>query len=155
MKRLYYLLMALPMALFVACDNDDQLPEVSMTVDMSGGLKSDGIIYMVQGDTLSVDSIGVESLTGKPATLGATTYYWDTFRVGTLVVAPYSIQFDTGDMPLGNHLLEIETGIYQVDKTPAYAVMGYKVNIVKDPTDIPSDAVPLPSKPDNVNVKAQ
>lgn len=155
MKRLYYLLLALPLAMFAACDDDDQLPEVSMTVEMSGGVKSDGVIYMLQGDTLSIDNIAVKSLTDKPATLGATTYYWDTFRVGTLVVAPYRFQFDTGDMPLGNHLLEIETSVYQVDKTPAFAVMGYKVAIVGDEADIPAGAEPLPPTPDNVTVKSQ
>lgn len=158
MKKLYYLLLALPLAFFASCDNDDDLPEVDITVEMSGGMVSDGVIYMVQGDTLTVDGITVKSLTDKPATTGATTYFWDYRPTATVIAAPYTMEFDTALTPVGNHLLQIQTGVYQVDKSAAFVTMSYKVTVVKSAEDIPSGATPMPEgpqTPENPTIKAQ
>lgn len=159
MKKLYYLLLALPLAFFASCDNDDDLPEVDMSVEMSGGMISDGVIYMVQGDTLSVESVSVKSLTDKPATAGATTYFWDYRPAATVIAAPYTMEFDTALTPVGNHLLQIQTGVYQVDKTAAFVVLSYKVKVVESAEEIPEGATPMPegpqTPPESPSIKAQ
>lgn len=150
MKKLYYLILAmLPLVFFTACDNDDDnLPDVDINVYMSGALQYDGSLYVIQGDTLSVDSITVTPLEGtKAATLGNPTIFWDTFRVGTVVSNNYSFQFNTADMPVGNHYLGIRMGVYQVDKTLAFAVLGYKVVLVESADQIPAGATPVSTAP--------
>ena len=62
MKKLFYLMMlALPM-IFVACDDDDNLPRVDITVDFDNVANVDGELYIVKGDSLIVNSINVTNL---------------------------------------------------------------------------------------------
>lgn len=62
MKKLFYLMMlALPM-IFVACDDDDNLPRVDITVDFDNVANVDGVLYIVKGDSLIVNSINVTNL---------------------------------------------------------------------------------------------
>ncbi|WP_302986877.1 hypothetical protein [uncultured Muribaculum sp.] len=50
MKKLFYLLFALPL-LLISCDDDNKLPDIQMNVEISGATKSDGVLYIVQGET--------------------------------------------------------------------------------------------------------
>lgn len=143
MKRLYYLLLALPLALFASCDDDNDLPEVTFDVTMSGGVESNGEIYVVQGETLTVDEVKVTSDTNKAATLGATTYYWSGLPVGTTIVVPFSWEFNTADLEPGKYALQIQTNVYQTDKSPAVAMLSYVVNVVASAEDLPADGVAL------------
>ncbi len=142
MKKLLYLIaMALPLA-FVAtsCDDDEDLPNVEMNVAFSGAKFIDGSLFVVQGDTLTIDSVTVTNLEkGKAAMLTSATYYWDAVRLGTAIVQPYKFQIVTNDStPVGQHLLQIETPILADDKSAAIGVLNYPVLVVADTTDIPS-----------------
>ena len=63
MKKLVYLLLALPlMVIAAACSDDDSnLPDVSIHVDYKNAKVVDRQVYVVKGDTLVVDSIYVKS----------------------------------------------------------------------------------------------
>ena len=50
-KILYALLLALPFALS-SCSNDDELPEVNISVDYSGATEVDGVYYVIEGEEL-------------------------------------------------------------------------------------------------------
>ena len=143
MKRLYYLLLALPLAFFASCDDDNELPEVTFDVTMSGGVESNGQIYIVQGETLAVDEVKVTSDTDKTATLGATTYYWNGLPVGTTIVVPFAWEFDTTDLAPGAYGLQIQTNVYQTDKAPGVALLSYIVNVVESEDQLPSDGAAL------------
>ena len=58
MKKVFYLLLFLPLFMVSCDDNDDDFPKVKMSVEISGAKVVDRTIYVVQGDTLSIDSIG-------------------------------------------------------------------------------------------------
>ena len=79
MKKLYYvLLMALPVLYFASCDDDNNLPDVDVSIQVDGGVSVDGKIYVVQGDTLKVESINViNNEEGKEAIITSATYSWD------------------------------------------------------------------------------
>ena len=62
MKKFIYLaiaLIALPFAL-TSCSDDDDLPNVDYTIEIAGGVmdQTDNQIYVVQGDTLTIESLG-------------------------------------------------------------------------------------------------
>ena len=60
MKKLYYtLLLALPMLYLASCDDDNNLPDVDVSIQIDGGVGVDGAIYVVQGDTLKIEGINV------------------------------------------------------------------------------------------------
>jgi hypothetical protein len=139
MKKLYYvLLMALPVLYFASCDDDNNLPDVDVSIQVDGGVSVDGKIYVVQGDTLKVESINViNNEEGKEAIITSATYSWDYRYAGVSITPPFGAQFVTDDMPLGQHLMQIECPLYAVDKSPAMMYMAYKVDIVETADDIP------------------
>lgn len=151
MKKLYYfLLLALPVMLFASCDDENSLPSVDVSINIEGGVSVNDQIYVVQGDTLSVESINViNNEQGKNAIITSATYSWDYAFVGVSVTPPYGAEFVTENMPVGQHLLQIESPLYAVDKSPAMMYMAFKVNVVESVDDIPSgDAVTqLTTKP--------
>lgn len=141
MKNFLYLLMALPVLFGLSScsdDDDNSLPEVNLSVSYSGATNVDGVLYVVEGDTFTIDGITVTPVEGtKAATLGATTYYWDYAPVATTIIEPFGMQLNTTGIPEGNHLLQIRSSVYQVDKSVATAYMAYKVTIVGAADDIP------------------
>ena len=69
MKKLFTLLMALPLALLslttTSCSDDDkELPDVDFTLQVENAQIVDNTIYVVQGDTLKVTAIDVTAVSG-------------------------------------------------------------------------------------------
>ncbi len=142
MKKFYFLLLALPfLTLFSACDDDDKsIPEVSLSIEYSGGTLNDGTLYVVKGEPLKIDALIVKPApgTGKAA-LGHTTYIWDGIPFYTTGVAPFSVEIDTSDMAEGDHTLTINSQIFQEGKSLGWGIFQYKVVIVAAPEDQPGD----------------
>lgn len=139
MKKIFYFLLAvLPLCFMASCDDDNNLPDVDVSITIDGGVRVDGMIYVVQGDTLSVESINVINREqGKNAVITSATYSWDYLYAGISPVAPFGASFATDNMQLGKHLLQIECPLFAVDKSPANLYMAYKVDIVASADDIP------------------
>ncbi len=147
MKRtfLYLLLLILPAMAFVSCSDDDDLPKVEFSVDF-GNQVSDGTVYVVAGDTLTVKNLESDKAVG----LTPVTYYINGFPEAVAPIAPFAVKFPVSEAAApGRYLLTLETNILVVDKSPAYAVIQYYVQVVESADDIPSEAVPtaLVAKP--------
>ncbi len=146
MKKFIYLaiaLIALPFAL-TSCSDDDDLPNVDYTIAISGGVmdQTDNVIYVVQGDTLNIESLGVKNLdSNKVAAITGADYYWDYTWLGASTLPPYGFSIAVTDAtPVGKHLLQIKTGVVAVDKEPAIGIVAYEVNVVADAGDLPNTA---------------
>lgn len=142
MKTLYYFLFVLPLFL-VSCNDDDNLPNVDFEVSISNGLNIEGILYVLKGDTLSVDSIEIVSLDNKGAVIGSVTYYWDYYMLISNPFPPYNVNILTDRLNLGNHLLQFECPVYVVDYPLFTAYFSYPIKLVESIDDIPN----LPSMP--------
>lgn len=141
MKKFLYLLLLLPFCLgATSCSDDNDFPSVDLTVKMTGAANVDNVIYVVQGDPFGIESISVQSLTGKQAMLTAVNYYWDGVPSQVAPVAPYTITWDTSTIPVGSHLLQMQTSLLQVDKSIATALITYKVQVVESAADLPAGA---------------
>lgn len=145
MKKLLYLLLLLPLGLFSSCDDDNDMPDVTMNVSMSNVVQYDGITYVVAGDTIKVNSVTVKPVTGGNAAIaGGVTYIWDVYTnemsVGYSPVAPYGIDVPTATVGVGNHLLDLRMAIVQVDKSVANAFISYPIKVVASADDIPDPA---------------
>ena len=143
MKKVFYLLLLFPLFM-VSCDDDhdDDFPQVRMSVDISGAKVIDNTIYVVQGDTLSVDSIGVVAVDkNRQVIIAATSYYWDRIYVGTTSIPPFDFSVDTGLLMTGRHLLQMRYSLLAVDYPPVVAYISYPVKIVAEESDIPSGKV--------------
>lgn len=141
MKKILMLLMAvLPLAL-ASCSDKNDLPDVDFEVQISGGVYSDGSLYVVQGQTLTIDAINVTNReAGKAAAITSAAYYWDGYYLGTNLMPPYGFEIETtAETPLGRHLLEITAPLIAVDKEVATSVLVYDVYVVADATDLPTE----------------
>lgn len=139
MKKLYYfLLVALPMLLFASCDDDNNLPDVDVSVKIEGAVNVDGVLYAVKGDTIDIASITVINREeGKSAIITSASYSWDYRFAGVSVTPPYGAEFGTAGLAIGPHLLQIECPLFAVDKSAAVLFFGYKVIIVENADEIP------------------
>lgn len=143
MKRfLLYLAFALPMLLLTSCDDDgSDLPDVDYVIDITGGEFYDGQIYVVAGHDLIVNSITViNNEQGKKAMISYADYYWDYIRVAQSVVAPFGVElYINADTPLGRHNLEIYAPVFATDKSPAFSLLSYTVNVVASEDELPTE----------------
>lgn len=146
MKKLFYLLLlALPVIGMNSCDDDDDVPNVSLSATIDGATRVDNTLYVVSGDTLDIESINLIDNTKKGAVIGSASYFWDYYRLGGTIVAPYGMDIDTEGVPVGNHLLQIRVSIYAVDYSPCVGYMEYPVKIVASENDIPTEGDIEPS----------
>ena len=140
-KIFYYLLLMLPLGMLAtSCDDDDnKIPNVSIQATISGGVFDDDEIYIVKGETLVVDGLKLVNNTNKEGTLGAVTYYWDHYLIGTNITQPFSLSINTSEQPLGRHLLQAQMPIYVVDYPICWGYIQYYVNIVETADELPGD----------------
>lgn len=139
MKRILYILLALPLLMLSSCSNDDELPQVEFDVSFSGATNVDGTFYVVKGDMFTMDGITVTPVSGsKQATIGAVSYIWDYIAYGTVIEPPFTMSLQTSNLPAGRHVLQMEASVLQVDKAIAMAYFSYPVVIVDSADEIPS-----------------
>ncbi len=152
MKKLLYLLFALPL-IFVSCSDDDDLPQFKLQIDMAGQseITDKGVVVVEQGIPLVVKSISVVNSSDKKIVLGGATYYWDYVFQGSTLVSPFAMEFDTANLPVGNHLLQIYIPVFAVDYSPAEAVVSYTIKVV-EPT---GEGTSMPSTPESTTVTPQ
>ncbi len=92
MKKLIYLLCALPLIFGTACSDDDKkVPDATITASFSGVyvVPGDDVIYVIEGNPVVVESVKVESNDKEEVAIGPVTYIWNGFDIGTTPVAPF------------------------------------------------------------------
>ena len=138
-KYFYYLLFLLPLTFVaVACDDDDNdIPNVGIQATISGGVFEGDEIYVAQGDELVIDALTLINNTDKEGALGAVSYYWDHYLIGTNLTQPFELKLETADQPVGRHLLQAQMPIYVVDYPICWGYIQYYVNIVETQDDLP------------------
>lgn len=139
MKKLFLLIaLALPFLAFTSCDDDDKLPNVDVTVQFEGVTRVGNTLYVVKDQPIDIVSVTIKDNTNKGAVIGAATYFWDYYRVASNITTPYGLELETEGIPTGNHLLQISISIYAVDYSPCVGFLEYKVVIVENEADIPT-----------------
>lgn len=138
MKKLFYLLFALPL-LLLSCSDDNNLPEFDVRVTFSEGTHvENGVITVPQGEQFTIESIVPVNSNAKDIAFGAVTYQLDYGLNYTTVLAPYAMTFDTSNLPVGRHLLRIFFPVYAVDYSPAQALIDYTL-VITEPVENPDE----------------
>lgn len=138
MKKIFYLLLILPL-MMMSC-KEDEMPNVKFNVEFSGGVKVNGTIYVVKGDTLSVENVEIASHGDKNAAMGEVSYFLDGLFLITKFFPPYKINIPTNDMRINNHVLEFNCPLYVEDSPILTAYFRYPVKLVSNPDSIPQDS---------------
>lgn len=142
-KFLLILGLILPMIGLVACDNDNDLPNVKFDVSITDATNVNGTIYVVQDGSIIVDGIAVRNLeSDKGAGIGSASYFWDGLFIGSNIQPPYGMEIEIGEsVPVGKHELMIKCPVFAVDKSIATAWLVYPVQVVQSEDDIPEGGV--------------
>ena len=114
-KLLYLLILALPLVVMNSCDDDDDVPNVSLSATIDGATRVDNTLYVVSGETLDIESINIIDNTKKGAVIGSASYFWDYYRLGGTIVAPYGMENYTQDITFCKNILQIKIIKYSVD----------------------------------------
>lgn len=139
MKKIFYLLLFLPLAFTLAsCGNDDEVPDVNLQAKVSDAVVSDNVIYIVKGETLKIDGITLVNNTGKEAALGVVTYYLDGLVLGQCAIQPYGFEMSTENLRTGMHQISAEMPIYVVDYPVCWGAFSFNINVVESADDLPS-----------------
>ncbi|MCM1092961.1 MAG: hypothetical protein NC248_02590 [Bacteroides sp.] len=139
MKKLLYILLALPLFFFASCsDDDNDLPDFKVKVDISGQseVTENGVIVIPSGNQFSIDAISIVESDAKEIAIGGVSYYWDYILLdASNIIPPYGITFNTTGIPEGDHILQIYMPIFAVGYSPAEALLTYRVKIVAPAED--------------------
>ncbi|MBD5285471.1 MAG: hypothetical protein HDS29_04240 [Bacteroides sp.] len=139
MKKLFYMLLALPLFFFASCNDDDNdLPDFKVKVDISGQseVTEDGVIVIPSGNQFSIDAVSIVESDAKEIAIGGVSYYWDYVLLdASNIIPPYGITLNTAGISEGDHILQIYMPIFAVGYSPAEALLTYKVKIVEPVAD--------------------
>lgn len=142
MKKFLYLLLVMPfLCALSACDDDDNIPQVNLSIDYKGATLQDGVLYVVQGEPLEITALRAIPDEGtKAATISSATYYWDGIPAERIFASPFPVTVNTTDMEVGRHTLGVYANVLQVDKSIGFAAADFPVVIVASSDELPGDA---------------
>lgn len=144
MKKILYLLLALPMLVLASCCNDDDLAQVETNLTLSNVSNANGMIYAVQGDVVKIDGVSVTPTNGKPATITNVRYYVDGFLLIGTIEDPYALEFSTeGFSTTQRHTISLQATVLQEDKSITSVVANYPMVVVADASALPEGAPAL------------
>lgn len=141
MKKLIYLILLLPAMLLAGCNDENDLPDVNLTITFDNAVVDGSVIYVVKDTPLEILSISASG-NGSKALVTSATYYWDNFRVGWSPLAPFSATFGPTYTTEGNHLLGLSMEIAQEGKSLGFAAVTYNVKAVDSEEDLPDGTTP-------------
>lgn len=141
MKKILYFLLVVPMLAFMSqsCDDNDT-PDVNFHMAFVDATVYDGDIYVVQGDTLKVDSAWVTAVsTSHKAELLPPVNY-EIAGVGRFVTnfAPYRFAIATDSLEVGTYQFAIMGRVAEVNCALGIGVAQSTLNVVANRSDIPT-----------------
>lgn len=147
MKKLLYLLLLLPFTLaMTSCNDDDNLPNVTVTMDFGNAAVKDGVIYVAQNENLLLNNIVTKAIdSNQSAVLANVKYYWNYVPAPSLTWSPLPMEIPIAQMPLsesGNNLLQLDATLLETDKSIAYANIAIPIKVVPTVEDLPDGMQP-------------
>lgn len=147
MKKLIYLLLALPLAfLATSCSDDDNLPDVNVTFTFDNAAVKDGVVYVNEADTLLITNIETKAVNSdKAATIANVRYFWNYIPAPGLTWSNLPIEIPMAKMPLvenGYNVLGMDATILEVDKSIAYSYFRIPIAAVAEGESFPDGLQP-------------
>lgn len=148
MKKLLYLLLLLPLSLCVnSCNDDDDLPNVTVTMNFSNAVPQDGTLYVVKTDTLYLNSIDTKAMdSNQAATLTNVVFYWNYLPAPSLTWSRFPLSIPIEEMPLttngSSNILGLNATLLETDKSIAYTNIRVPIQVVETEEDLPNGQKP-------------
>lgn len=147
MRKLLYLLLVLPFAMIMAsCSDDDDLPDVQITMNFGNAAVENGVLYVAQDSILTLNSIETKAMdANQSAALVNARYYWNYIPAPSLTWSNFPLEIDIDAMPLtesGNNLFGLQATLLETDKSIAYTNIQVPIKVVASVEDFPAGQVP-------------
>lgn len=141
MKKILYFLFVIPILAFMSqsCDDNDT-PDVNFHMRFVNATVSDGDIYVVQGDTLTVDSAWVTAVNPSHKADLLPPVNYEIAGVGRFVspFAPYRLAIPTDSLEVGTYQFAILGRVAEVNCSLGIGVAQATLNVVANASDIPT-----------------
>lgn len=142
MKKLLYLLLVLPFTMiFSSCSNDNDLPNVDITIAFDNAAVKDGSVYAVKENGLQITGITTKAVdSNKESALVNIDYFWNRLPAPGLTFGSYPLELNFAEMPLvekGANALDLNGKLLEVDKSIANFAVTIPIVVVDSEEDLP------------------
>lgn len=154
MKKLFYLLLLLPLSFLMSCNSEDDLAQVDLTITLEGVTELNGNFYTISGNDITIKNLFVKSLNGKNAVITNVTYYFEGRPMIGVPGNPFLGTFSTEGLPSGTYTLGLTGLVLEVDKTVTTVSCSYPLTIVDSEEDLPEGAPEIGSYSQTITLDA-
>ncbi|MDE6023260.1 MAG: hypothetical protein K2G13_07135 [Muribaculaceae bacterium] len=142
MKKLLYLLLVLPFAMMISsCSNDNDFPNVDITIAFDNAAVQNGTVYAVEENGLQITGITTKAVdSNKESALVNIDYFWNRIPAPNLTFGSYPLELNLADMPLvekGANTLDLYGKLLEVDKSIANFSVTIPIVVVASEEDLP------------------
>ncbi|MDE6380922.1 MAG: hypothetical protein K2L11_10650 [Muribaculaceae bacterium] len=142
MKKLLYLLLVLPFAMMVSsCSNDNDLPNVDITMSFDKAAVKDGAVYVIQDSVFSITGITTKAVdSNQQSAIANVRYFWNGLPAPGLTWSSFPMEIDMAQMPQvekGANILGLRATLLETDKSMAFTVFNVPIVAVDSEEDLP------------------
>ncbi len=147
MKKLLYLLLVIPFAMMVtSCSNDNDLPNVDISMSFDNAVVKDGTVYVVQDSVFSITGLSTKAVdSNQQSAIVNVRYFWNGYPAPELTWSPLPMEIDMAKMPQpesGNNILGIDATLLETDKSISYCTLAIPIKAVDNVEDLPDGQQP-------------
>ena len=142
MKKLLYLLLVLPFAMMVSsCSNDNDLPNVDITMSFDKAAVKDGAVYVIQDAVFSITGITTKAVdSNQQSAIANVRYFWNGLPAPGLTWSSFPMEIDMAQMPQvekGANILGLRATLLETDKSMAFTAFNVPIVAVESEEDLP------------------
>lgn len=147
MKKLLYLLLVIPFALMVSsCSNDNDLPNVDITMSFDNAVVKDGTVYVVQDSVFSITGLTTKAVdSNQQSAIVNVRYFWNGYPAPGLTWSNFPMAINMAEMPQpesGNNILGLDATLLETDKSMSYCTLRIPIKAVDKVENLPDGAQP-------------
>ncbi len=143
MKKLLYLLLVVPFAMmFSSCNNDDDLPNVDVTMSFHNAVVDDGTVYVLQDQPFEITGLTTKAVdSNQQSAIVNVRYFWNGIPATSLTWAGLPAEIDMANVPQtesGNYVLGLNATLLETDKSISYCAINVPIKAVESEADLPN-----------------
>lgn len=142
MKKLLYLLLVIPFAMMVSsCSDDNDLPNVDITMTFDNAAVKDGSVYVLADDVFSITGLTTKAVdSNQQSAIVNVKYFWNGIPAPGLTWSSFPMEVNMEEMPLvekGANILGLQATLLETDKSMAYTAINLPIVAVENEEALP------------------
>lgn len=142
MKKLLYLLLVIPFAMMISsCSDDNDLPNVNITMSFDNAAVKDGTVYVLADDAFSITGLSTKAVdSNQQSAIVNVKYFWNGIPAPGLTWSSFPMDINMEEMPLvekGDNVLGLQATLLETDKSMAYTAINVPIVAVENEEALP------------------